>query len=226
MQRSVTLSLTLVLLLSALVLPGAANRPRDPWVLRCVLDGNPRMVVLALHEGIWVSYDATECSLDKLWLGDVDFSGSVWNHVHGPQPESSGETLVRGPIDGPFFVSRKGQDMPCEAVWRGYRLDGDQVTLQYEIKAGAGTLVLTEIPEVYMEDGDLRFERRFFLSEAPEGYMLGMRLRAEHDREPLDLRHDGEVAEDMVGMQFYSITLPLQQEIVIDAIFEGKGVSE
>ncbi|MCA9310413.1 MAG: hypothetical protein KDA21_04355 [Phycisphaerales bacterium] len=210
------------LLLSLLGLVAASPRPRDPWVLRCVLDGNPRMVVIALKPDIWASYDASECTLHKFWKGDVDFTGSVWNHLHGPQPVSRGDTLLHGPLEDRFFVTRSGIDVPCEVIWRGYRISNDTVALQYEVRAGAATFHLSEIPDAFVDDDAIRFERRFFVSEGPDQYTLGIRLRAEEDHHPVRLLHDGEVAEDAAGQQFYTALLPVGTEVVIDALFDNQ----
>lgn len=78
---------------------GRPERPRDPWVFRSVLDGEPRMVVLALHEDLWVAYDAGNGELARAWTGDVVFRGAVHDAVHGPQPESRGTPhLGRVPV--------------------------------------------------------------------------------------------------------------------------------
>jgi hypothetical protein len=84
-------SCVLLTLAALAVMSGFADRPRDPWVFRCVLDKNPRMVVIALHEHLWVAYDTTTCSLYKAWDGDVKFQGAVYDDIHGPQPETRGE---------------------------------------------------------------------------------------------------------------------------------------
>ena len=39
------------------------DRPRDVWVFRSVLDQRARMVTLALHDDLWVAYDATHAGL-------------------------------------------------------------------------------------------------------------------------------------------------------------------
>ena len=39
---------------------------------------------------------------------------------------------------------------------------------------------------------------------------------------PLQLLHDGEVAEDAAGQQFYSALLPVGTEVVIDALFDNQ----
>ena len=214
------------LLAAVLVLVGLSPRPRDPWVLRCVLDGNPRMVVIALKPDVWASYDATECTLHKFWKGDVDFTGSVWNHIHGPQPVSHGETLLHGPLERRFFATRQGIDVPCEAVWRGYHIHNDTVTLKYEVRAGAARFLVSETPEAYVDKDHIRFERRLVMMQGSEGYTFGVRLRAEENGQPVNLRHNGAPAEDAAGQQFYHVILPLGDDVVIDAIFSNKDADE
>src|SRR5690606_37066084 len=66
------------------------NSPRDPWVFRSVLDEQARMVTVALHDELYVAYDAKDGSLYKAWKGGVNFDGAVYTAAHGPQPSSEG----------------------------------------------------------------------------------------------------------------------------------------
>jgi cytochrome c len=115
-------------------LGGAAERPRDPWVFRCVLDQRPRMVVLALHESLWAAYDATTCSLYKAWKGDVKFQGAVYDTVHGPQPVVRGDVLLSDERGEVWNVTQTGQPLDVKTIWRGYRLENNQVILLYELR--------------------------------------------------------------------------------------------
>ena len=67
------------------------QRPRDPWVFRCVLDGREDMLVVALHEELWLGYDLAAGRLYGAWRG-----GIAWGE--GTIPTEHGE-LVHGTID-------------------------------------------------------------------------------------------------------------------------------
>ena len=157
--------LSVFLALSACVmLSGFTDRPRDPWVFRCVLDKQPRMVVIALHEHLWVAYDATTCSLYKAWDGDVMFQGAVYNDVHGPQPESRGDAYVTGPHHG--LLSIKQSDRDLKLTWRGYRYEDEGVALLYDVTLEDGSTVrITERPRVQRTVDGIYQLMRFFSSD-------------------------------------------------------------
>lgn len=171
--------------LSAGLLLGAAgpSRPHDPWVFRCVLDKEARMVVVALHEQLWAAYDATDCTLAKVWDGDVKFDGAVYTTVHGPQPTSEGIMLQVGVKDHAWSVSLGGKEVHAAAVWKGYRFDeGDdgRVTLMYGLKLDDGSVIdIAESPEFAIVEGDnVAIDRRFRVSGAPEGAVISVGVHA------------------------------------------------
>jgi len=156
------------------------DRPRDPWVFRCVLDQQPRMVVIALHEHLWVAYDATDCTLYKAWDGDVKFTGAVYDYVHGPQPEVRGQTLIEGESGADWAVATAdGQLIDATApTWRGYRFESDSVVLQFEITLPGGQVVaITESPEVSVDErGRIALSRTFAVGDLPDQRTIVLRL--------------------------------------------------
>ncbi|MDA9139561.1 hypothetical protein N9N42_01795 [Flavobacteriaceae bacterium] len=48
------------------------ERPVDTWVFRSVLDKHPRMITVALHNDLWVAYDAQTAALYKKKHGKVE----------------------------------------------------------------------------------------------------------------------------------------------------------
>ncbi|MCZ6834307.1 MAG: hypothetical protein O7G85_00900 [Planctomycetota bacterium] len=175
--------------IAVLAMGGLQERPRDPWVFRCVLDKQPRMVVVALHEHLWVAYDATTCTLYKAWDGDVKFQGAVYDDIHGPQPESRGTTLLQSNDDkGWGLEDESGNFVPVTPVWRGYRFQGDQVHLQFDLPFPDGSIArIREYPEVNQdEDGVIRLTRRFECSGSTDGRSIMLNL-------PDDSKIEGEV---------------------------------
>jgi cytochrome c len=133
----------LPLLLLAPLLLGAApaaapsTRPahdRDPWIFRCVLDGNARIIVISLGNEVWAAYDANRCRLAKVWKGKVEFTGPVYDTRHGPQPKSDGVMLLDRPARlAP--VTAGATTRPTEEEldgYRGYRIHGDHATLNFD----------------------------------------------------------------------------------------------
>jgi cytochrome c len=142
----------------------AADRPRDPWVYRCVLDDNARMVVVALAEDLSVAYDAKTGGLALAWAGSTRLQGAVYDTTHGPQPVHDGERLLIA-ADGPSWMlaAPGGEPVPATVMWRGYRLDADAVHLRFRLSApGIDPVEVIEIPEVLRnDDGEVALERRF-----------------------------------------------------------------
>lgn len=147
------------------------KRPRDPWVFRCVLDKRPRMVAIALHESLWVAYDATTCGMYKAWRGDVKFQGAVYDHVHGPQPVARGQTILDEPPSPMWTVKRRGKPVESRVAWKGYRIQNDQVTLLYELTLEDGTVIQAQerIDARQTADDTVELEREFHLEGVPEG---------------------------------------------------------
>ena len=67
------------------------ERPHQPFAFRSVLDEQPRIITLALHDDVWAAYHTDSCSLYKVWKGHVQFQGAVYDNAHGPQPISIGD---------------------------------------------------------------------------------------------------------------------------------------
>ena len=156
-------------------------RPRDPWVFRSVLDGRARMVTVALHEELWLAYDATTGRLVKAWKGDVDFQGAVYTTEHGPQPASRGRTWFEDPGDGPTFrVLRGGDDVPVREVFIGYRFARGEVRLGRRLELEDGTAIQIEEQPEFGWGRDLAptLTRRFLVEGLPEDLRCQVRIPA------------------------------------------------
>ena len=168
-----------------------ATRPHDPWVFRCVLDGRPRSVVVALDDDMWIAYDATACTLYKAWAGGMTFTGGVYDGKHGPQPQADGKLLAQF-TDADRWALVKG-DEPVDGTttrWAGYAIDGKRsVALKYEVVLpDGGKVTLAETPS--LEDGKL--VRRFVVEGLPEGHAL--RFPRTPGGEPFTLSRNGEAS--------------------------------
>ena len=153
----------------------ATTRPHDPWVFRCVLDGRPRVMVAALSPELWVAYDATTCGLYKAWNGGMEFTGSVYDTKHGPQPQTRGTVLSQHTGEAFWQVLKDEAPVQAAAQFAGYRLSGtDSVQLSYRITLPEGQVTISETPEVV--EGNLR--RVFEVEGLPAGYALQFPLGA------------------------------------------------
>ena len=54
-----------------------SQRPVENWVFRSVLDLQPRILTIALHNNLWVAYHTKTGAMYKAWKGNVMFDGPV-----------------------------------------------------------------------------------------------------------------------------------------------------
>ena len=134
----------------------------DPWVFRCVLDRRPRVVVVALSDDLWAAWDATTCSLYKVWPGGMNFTGSVYDTRHGPQPQTDGDAIEMFGETGAWTIAGR----PVSPRWLGYRTDGTtSVTFRYRLPLpGGGEMTVEETPE---RVGPRSLRRKFVIRGMP-----------------------------------------------------------
>lgn len=185
---------------SAQALPAAPTiqRPRDPFVFRCVLDKRVRIVTLALSDEMWAAYDTTTCGLYKTWKGGVKFDGAVYTTVHGPTPSSRGADYQHG-VDGDVWQARVGdQVVAARALWRGYRLENGGCVLLYDVVLPDGRAVrveerpesmradkvfdATQLEEWGLEPALPGFVRRFHAPDVPAGVVVALLARTDAPR--------------------------------------------
>ena len=151
-MRKTLLLLLAPLLLGAAPAAGPSTRPahdRDPWIFRCVLDGNARMVVISLGNDVWVAYDANRCRLAKVWKGKVEFTGPVFDTKHGPQPKSDGVMLLDRPARLAPLMAQSAEQSANEELdgYRGYRIKGNAATLNFDF----GDTKVEETPTAHVQ---------------------------------------------------------------------------
>ena len=128
-----------------------APPPHNPWVFRCVLDDNPRTVVVALNEFMWLGWDARTSRLVKTWGSGVKLQGAVFDTVHGPQPVVRGKPYWTLPDDAGWrLVNRKGNKETRRSVdldYRGYAHPKKGiVTFRSELRLGDDVVTIRETP--------------------------------------------------------------------------------
>lgn len=60
-----------------------AARPHDPFIFRAVMREKPRMIMIALHSGLSVVYDAQTCGLYQAWKGGMQDGNATYHHQTG-----------------------------------------------------------------------------------------------------------------------------------------------
>ncbi len=174
----------LVMLLSVLISISCEkksniSRPINSWVFRSVLDGQPRMLTIALHENIWLAYDFTKAKLYKVWDGGVNLDGAVYTTKHGPQPTSLGAYYLKDTLQGsPWILVRNGNAFVPKIRYKGHEFKQGHVILEYELNTPEGNKILVrEQPEFRIgEDGMIGLEREFTLSNLPAGMQVNIQV--------------------------------------------------
>jgi len=149
------------------------QRAHDPWVFRSVLDGQARMLTLALHDDLWAAYSAETANLYKVWKGGVNFDGAVYTTVHGPQPITLGKDYLVNTQERPWVLLQDGREQFPEVQFRGHRFADGQVTLLYDLLYDGGRIQVQEQPEFTGEAGvQAALQRRFEVKGVPESAEL------------------------------------------------------
>ncbi len=220
----------------ALSLASSSERPLDPWVFRSVLDGQPRMVTVALHEDIYIAFDAAHAGLYKAWKGGVAFDGAVYNATHGPQPSAQGYAYYTHKHLSPTWViSRDGQRLIPEVRFGGYRFDGNRLVFQYSLIAQDLRIAVEESPEALHKGRQTGLQRQFAVRDLPAGAQLGLQtsltsLRSDKDfstsgrfeesgREQVD--HGKDSTLSIAGVLWLNANAPTELTVYFHPGFDG-----
>lgn len=162
-----------------LSLASAESRPMSPWVFRSVLDGQPRIITVALHPDLTIAYNAAEAILFKAWKGDVEFDGAVYTTRHGPQPTSSGYAFYQQADHDPVWLVKQGDKVePAQVKFGGYRFANDQVIFQYTLRTADGkSIKVEETPEYATRNNQTGLQRTFNLTQVPANIEVGLATR-------------------------------------------------
>lgn len=168
------------------------ERPRDPWVFRSVLDKQARMVTVALHDNLYVAYDASEGGLYKAWKGGVVFDGAVYTSVHGPQPTSMGYAYYSQKLDAPYWrIIKGGNEITPDVAFKGYRIENDQVTFTFHLLAEGDTIVVKETPEYIHRNESPGLSRMFVTENVPENAQIAIETKLTSLEKEDDFETDG-----------------------------------
>lgn len=181
----------------SLSLADSASRPLNPWVFRSVLDGQPRMITLALHEDLYLAFDAAHAGIYKVWKGGVEFDGAVYTTRHGPQPGSHGYAYYENRLTAPrWVIAQGGNTQPAAVKFRGYRFEQDHVILQYDLLTPDGQEIrVNEIPEYRTKNNQAGLQRIFTLANVPDGTAVGMQTAFTSLQSENDFSTDGKFIE-------------------------------
>lgn len=134
------------------------ERPVDAWIFRSVIDGNPRMITLALHDDLWVAYHTEQAALYKVWKGDVEMVGAVYDTQHGPQPLSAGKEYFTNYFKNPWIS--KGDTL--SARYKGHKVEDDHPVLMYDLGIKTNPVSIEEhIDAIQNDNGQMVLKRDF-----------------------------------------------------------------
>ncbi len=169
------------------------DRPIEHWVFRSVLDQRPRMVTMALHDNLWMAYDAQSAAMYKAWKGGVKFDGAVYTTVHGPQPTSEGYAYYVNENDADKWVLIKGGQLTDAGVrYHGHKFDNGKVAVNFELITPEGDKIkVTETPE-YKGNGNQAGMIRMFEVQNATDYQVGLKTRITSLKQESDYKTDGE----------------------------------
>ncbi|MEQ9454721.1 MAG: ThuA domain-containing protein [Phycisphaeraceae bacterium] len=162
--------------------------PRDPWVFRSVLNGNARMMTLALHDHLYLAFDSKQGLWTQAWQGDVTLQGAVYDGRHGPQP-------VAEAIQTYFQTDPKAHwslnDQPITYRYDGYRFLNDHVQIRGRLITDADDIIhITETPTAHPNpDASLAWHRRITVRGLPADAVLSTPVSISGSRFMID--HNG-----------------------------------
>jgi cytochrome c len=215
------------LALALLLLPAAAAQdespPPDARVIRCVLDGHCRALVVPLGHDVWAAWDTSRGTLLKCWQGDVSWDGPVYTTVHGPQPSSRGDDLL-DPLAGAEWSARVGDaETRPVVVFEGYSMPADAaVELGWRLDLPDGrSLRVGETAWLVTDEEHGRPALRRTFTPRPHGAAADVSLTA-HGRPAAAARNrlqaDGEVrrvdlgADESDAVTGFSLSLALRSD--------------
>ena len=147
-----------------------------PLAMRTTLDGESRIINLALKHNVTAAYSTTNLGVFKLWQGDLTLSGAVFDQKHGPQPSSQG-TLF---LDKTGEPNHYWQQNPNALSYLGHQVNANQVSLLYQAKGKlngqAWQAEIRETPQASIDDTVLVYYQEFDTRELPNQAKLSLTL--------------------------------------------------
>ncbi len=148
------------------------GRGRNPWVFRTSLDGQPRMLNLAIAPDYWLSYSLERMSHYQFWKGELHLDGPVFDGGQGGEPYSSGLAYLQQTKTDLWWM-RQGNSgwQRAQPQFLSYALsdDGAELRFTYRLKSDLGEARVQERPRVELSAESPVFHREFMLVEKSLG---------------------------------------------------------
>ena len=153
------------------------ERPREAWVIRSVLDQQPRILSIALNKDLWVAYHTQTAGLFRAWSGKINFDGPVYTSAHGPQPVSEGVNFLTEAASNPWRIIKNGTESVPQVFYKGHSIEKNRVSLRYIIVSDDQRITVVESPEFEsIRDGKVVFHRVYEVSGLKDGTQLKLQM--------------------------------------------------
>ncbi|MDX2191396.1 MAG: hypothetical protein SFY32_16200 [Bacteroidota bacterium] len=157
-----------------------AQRARDPWVFRSVMDGTPRAITFALNYNLWAAYNTENCRLFKLWNGGVSFRGEVYTGEKVLQPVAVGDTYYDNKDTTlPFYTLQNGDwIMAKRCKFLKYTILNNKSTMYYLITDINGNeYEISESPEYTSNQlNEIGFSRTWYVNGPNKNVTIGAKI--------------------------------------------------
>ncbi|NHK29466.1 DUF1080 domain-containing protein [Parvularcula flava] len=138
------------------------ERGHEPWIARSVLDGEPRMLTLALSDNLWIAYSTEDATLRSAWSAPAIYEGAVYDGAHGPQPHAPEARYVLTTDDDSWRLMEGSESVPAQVRYLGHKVRDGRIALNYRLTAPSGAFVdILEHPEAGGAGESATLERRF-----------------------------------------------------------------
>ncbi|HET9744451.1 MAG TPA: c-type cytochrome [Chitinophagaceae bacterium] len=146
------------------------KRPLDVWVIRSVLDRQPRILTIALDTNCYVAYDVARCTLHKVWKGGIILQGAAYTNQPNLQPVSWGSSYS-DTLMNKWKIEVDGKADNFHAINKGYQFRRDRVNLKFAIVTSSNDTVQIEESPEFITDNEGRpgLERKFKTTNVPDG---------------------------------------------------------
>tara|TARA_R110000868_G_scaffold1647_4_gene13289 strand:+ start:11278 stop:14241 length:2964 start_codon:yes stop_codon:yes gene_type:complete len=128
------------------------ERPLDVWVFRSVLDERPRVATVALNKKMWLAYDTQTGNLFKVWNGQVNFDGSVYDGKHGTQPSSSGQEYFNEQEE--WTLRKDGNEYLPKVQYKGHKFIDGEVIFKTILYTPDNKKIIIEESPIYVNKGN------------------------------------------------------------------------
>ncbi|RMG61893.1 MAG: hypothetical protein D6722_19000 [Bacteroidetes bacterium] len=170
--------LSLAWLLGAAVSEDPVPRPVDPWMFYTILDEQPGILVVALHENLWLGYDTASCTLHKVWRGGLLDTAQAAGGAS--QSLTYGFTYnTFAPDPARWRLTGAGPTQHPDPIFKGFAMEDGHAVLSYELVFSDGQRLLVEERPEYMElkraDNRAGLSRAFSIQADPAKGKLSLR---------------------------------------------------